>query len=52
MSPGDYRKDSFKSEEVIIRVFIFVCYDLFYYIVRVDVERYNEHRNMHGGVTL
>ena len=52
MSPGDDRKDSFKFKKVIVFVFFFVRMDMFDYIIRINVERHNEHRNMHGCVPL
>ena len=46
MSPGDDRKEQFKILPRLTRV------NLFYYMVRVDVEWRDEHRNVHGRVPL
>lgn len=48
MSPGDYGKYTFKFQEVFITPFI----NLSDHIVSIDVEGHDEHRNMHGCVSL
>ena len=49
MPPGNYRKDPLEFQEVIIGSRFINNFD---HVISVDVEGHDEHRNMHGCVSL